>query len=179
MSPSTQGLVRGIHWRITKSVSIQPLEIQLKLLVPKCTSISALSVVLWQAPFITFAGSGICEVAITELDIRQAPGVNDSTTVVKACLNAPQCIGIASWVFLMRLINSSVTPRVYVLAYNPWVRDVLALSPLQQRQVHLPYTYSEPVFAEPGDTLCLSAWIYIRVTPLIDSNVSGLQAPKF
>jgi endo-1,4-beta-xylanase len=42
------------------------------------------------------ASSGVKEVAITELDIKNAPAA-DYSTVTKACLNVPQCVGITVW----------------------------------------------------------------------------------
>ena len=37
-----------------------------------------------------------CEVAITELDVTQAPP-NDYTTAVQACLDEPLCVSITVW----------------------------------------------------------------------------------
>ncbi|KAK8135683.1 hypothetical protein PG984_003623 [Apiospora sp. TS-2023a] len=42
------------------------------------------------------ASTGVKEVAITELDIKNAPAA-DYTTVTKACLNVQQCVGITVW----------------------------------------------------------------------------------
>jgi endo-1,4-beta-xylanase len=42
------------------------------------------------------ASTGVAEVAITELDIQGA-APNDYTTVVKACLQVSQCVGITTW----------------------------------------------------------------------------------
>lgn len=42
------------------------------------------------------ASAGVDYVAITELDIVNA-SPNDYTTVVRACLNVPQCVGLTVW----------------------------------------------------------------------------------
>ncbi|KAK8017320.1 hypothetical protein PG993_013646 [Apiospora rasikravindrae] len=42
------------------------------------------------------AATGVKEVAVTELDIKNAPA-NDYATVTKACLDVQQCVGVTVW----------------------------------------------------------------------------------
>jgi endo-1,4-beta-xylanase len=49
----------------------------------------------FQTTLSNFAGLGV-DVAITELDIAQAPA-NAYTNVTRACMNVPRCVGITVW----------------------------------------------------------------------------------
>jgi hypothetical protein len=56
------------------------------------------------------AGSGVSEVAITELEIGQA-GSNDYVTVVKACLAISACVSITVSLFLIQALHHPLGPK--------------------------------------------------------------------
>jgi len=79
------------------------------------------------------AGSNL-EVAITELDIKNASS-NDYTTVLRACLQIRQCVGITSWGIsdavcaILWLIRLLIPRRIPGARVTPPFSGTAAISP--------------------------------------------------